>query len=230
MKRLLLAAAVFILALPAVAAQADTYLIDAPTAEVMPVRTLGVNARAYRGGGLLTSFDFAVVNRFSLGASIAAEHLIGTNEQSIKVLVPSLQARVRFFDGGDILPALAAGFDNQGFFYDKEQDEYLHKGKGFYLVAGKEIFAPGLVLTPGVNVSAQGFEFYEFGGFVGAALNVRDIVNIMLEWDNIRSVKTSRLNGGLRFYLLDNFAMDFAVRNFNHKAERVAQLRYTISI
>ena len=109
-------------------------------------------------------------------------------------------------------------------------DEYEQPAKGLYLAFSKEILIPGLLFNPGLNVTVDGFEFDKLAGYVSAAYNIKDIVNLMFEWDNIHGIKESRLNGGLRLYITENFSLDFAVRNFNHKAERIAQFKYSCSI
>ncbi len=210
--------------------QSDTYLIDTPTAEVLPLRDFSVRTRMFSKGGVLSYFDFTVFNRFSLGASVTFEHLIGHNDEHIKLLVPSLQMKYRLYDGGDILPAFALGFDNQGFEYDHDKDIYLQEARGIYLAATKEILMPGLMFNPGLNVTVSDFEFDQLAGFASLAYNIKDVVNLMFEWDNIHDIKNSRLNGGLRIYIAESFSMDLAVRNFNHKAERIAQLKYSHSI
>lgn len=221
---------VILLPLNAYAVRSDTFLIDTPSAEVMPVRTLGITTRVFKDGGVLAYFDFSVLSRLSIGASGTFEHLIGNNDETIKVLVPALQLKYRFYDGSDILPALAVGFDNQGFVYDHDEDEYTQKARGVYLAASKEVLFPGLVVSPGMNVTVEGFEFYKLAGFISASYNIKDIVSFMFEWDAVRGLKQSRLNGGVRFYLSNNFALDFALRDFNHKAERIMQLRYNLSL
>lgn len=214
----------------AFAMQGDTYLIDTPTAEVLPLRDLGIKSRFFSGGGILTYFDFTVVNRLSIGASFTFEHLIGENDQKIKALVPALQLKYRIYDGSAYVPAFALGFDNQGFGYDHNAKEYIHKAKGAYMVATKEIFLPGLVFNPGINITVDNFEFDKLAGFTALAYNIKDTVNVMFEWDNIHSIKTSRLNSGVRVYITENFALDFALRNFNEKTERIAQLKYSCGL
>jgi hypothetical protein len=232
MKKAAALATIAILLLPAVcfAVRSDTYFIDMPTAEVLPVRTLGINARMFSGGGVLTYFDFSALGRFTIGASEMIEHLIGTNDEDIKPLVPALQLKFRFYDGSDALPALAIGFDNQGFAYDHDEDEYSQKARGLYLVASKEVLIPGLIFNPGLNVEAEGFEFYKLAGFAGASYNIKDVVSLLFEWDAIRGIKESRLNAAVRVYLYNNFSIDFSLRDFNHKAERAGQLKYSVSL
>jgi hypothetical protein len=208
----------------------DTYLIDAPSAEILPVRAFGINTRVFSGGGLLSYFDFAVSGRFSIGVSETAEHIIGTNDEEIKLLVPALQMKFRAYDGDNTFPALAVGFDNQGFMYDHGENKYLQTARGAYVVLSKEILTPGLILTPGANITVNGFEFDKPAVFVGASYNISDIFAVMAEWDNVRSIADSRVNGGLRVYLYDSFSIDFALRNFNNKAERVVQLKYIFTL
>jgi len=225
-----LIAATFFMPVYAAAIMGDTHIIDIPTAEALPARTLSINARMFSRGGVLAYLEYGITNNLSVGASETMEHLIGSNDEDIKFLAPALQAKFRFYDGDGTLPALAAGFDNQGFLYNHGTREYSQKARGFYVLATKEAVIPGLVITPGLNVTVEGFEFDKLAAFAGAAFNIRDIAALMFEWDNIRSINESRLNCGLRLYLHESFSVDFALRDFSHKTERVAQLRYSFSI
>lgn len=208
----------------------DTWFVDTPTAEIAPIRSLGVNTRMFTGGGVLSYFDFTVLERLSIGTSFTFEHLIGNNDEKVKMLPPSLQLKFRFYDGDTYVPALAMGFDNQGFNYNHDDDKYLQTAKGFYVVGTKEVFLPGLMINPGFNITVNGFEFAKLSGFIGAQYNIRDVVSVMTEWDHIHIIDESRLNSGLRIYITDSFAIDIALRDYNHKAERIAQLKYTCSL
>jgi hypothetical protein len=106
----------------------------------------------------------------------------------------------------------------------------LQTARGAYITAAKEIIAPGLILTLGANITVNGFEFDKPACFAGAAYNIADIFSVMAEWDNIRNIADSRVNGGVRVYLHDSFSFDFALRNFNNKAERIIQLKYALAI
>ena len=230
MKTKILLSALLLAPCFASAMKSDAYFIDVPSPEVLPAHSLGVNARAFSGGGLLAYFDFAVSGRFSVGISETFEHLIGTNDQEIKLLVPSLQAKLRLYDGDENWPAFAVGFDNQGFLYDHGAKEYTQKARGLYVNAAKEVLIPGLIFAPGINITVEGFEFDKLAAFAAASYNIRDAAALLLEWDNIRTLAESRLNGGLRVYLYEGFNIDFALRSFNNKAERVLQLKYVINL
>lgn len=209
------------------ATRLEEYLIDTPTAKVAPVKTLASTSRVFSEGGLLTSISFIPLNRLLIGTSLTFEHLVGTNDQDIKVLEPSLQLKYQLFDGTETWPMFALGFNNQGLYYDHDEKKYLQKAKGLYLVATKELFTEGLLFNLGGNITTDGFEFDKVYGFTAVNYNVADYFALMVEWDNLRNIiKESRLNAGIRFYIVDFFELDFAVRNCNNKAERILQLRY----
>jgi len=231
-KAVLLSVFIFLTLLPckSFAVRGDTYFIDTPTAEIAPVRTFAVTTRMFTQGGVLSYFDFTVLDRLSIGTSFTFEHLIGTNDEKIKLLAPSLQLKFRFYDGDEYVPALAMGFDNQGFHYNHDNHKYTQIGKGFYVVGTKEVFLPGLIINPGFNITANGFEFAKLSGFISAQYNIKDIVAFMTEWDHIHIIDESRINSGIRIYISDAFALDIALRDYNHKAERIAQLKYTCSL
>lgn len=208
------------------ATQIEEYLIDTPTAKVAPVKTFTATSRVFSEGGLVTFFTFTPFERFSIGTGVTLEHIVGTNDKDIKVLPPSLQLKFQMYDGSEIWPMLAIGFNNQGFYYDHEEDKYLQLAKGLYLSATQEVLTEGLMLNYGLNITTDSFEFKKLHSFVSLNYSITDFLDIMAEWDNIRSMRTSRVNTGLRFYISEFFALDFAVRNLNNKAERILQIKY----
>lgn len=202
------------------------YLIDTPTAKVTPVRTFTSTSRIFSEGGLVNFFTFTPLDRFSIGTAITLEHIVGTNDEDIKVLPPSLQLKFQLFDGTEILPIVALGFDNQGFYYDHDKDKYLQLAKGLYLAGSQEVFFKDLMASYGLNITTDGFEFDKLHGFVSLNYAITEYLDLMAEWDNIRSMKKSRVNTGLRIYIGEFFALDLAVRNCNNKAERILQIKY----
>ena len=154
------------------------------------------------------------------------EHIVGTNEEDIKILPPSLQLKFQIYDGSETWPILALGFNNQGFYYNHDEDKYLQKAKGLFLAATQEIYVEGLIANYGLNITTDGFEFEKLHSFIALNYDLTNYLDLMLEWDNIRSLKTSRVNTGLRVYIAEFFALDFAVRNLNNKAERILQIKY----
>ena len=72
---------------------------------------------------MLGWLGFGVLQRLNLGASMQADRFIGT-ESSIKFVRPEIQVKFRFYDGGQYIPALALGYDGQGYFYDRVRKKY----------------------------------------------------------------------------------------------------------
>ena len=139
---------------------------------------------------------------------------------------PSLQLKFQLFDGTEILPIVAIGFNNQGFYYDHDEDKYLQQARGLFLSGTQEVFLKGLMANYGVNIATDGFEFDKVYSFLSLNYEITSYLDFMAEWDNLRSLRKSRVNTGLRIYIADFFSLDFAVRNCNNKAERILQIKY----
>lgn len=119
---------------------------------------MGVEPWVVRGE--LGVFDYLLV-----GLSYGGVSVFGTAEPQMYPR-PGFQARFRITNGGTWMPAVAAGYDDQGhgqyFDYDPyalrtrhrqvDYDRYQFKGKGFYAVASQEIeFLGVLGLHGGVS-------------------------------------------------------------------------------
>ncbi|MFH1620019.1 MAG: hypothetical protein ABIG11_08985, partial [bacterium] len=148
---------------------------------------------------------------------------------------PEIQVKFRFYDGGRYIPALAVGYDGQGYFYDKNLKKYLEKGRGVFVSGSQEVVLPGLMVHPGFNISD--FDSNAIYGFLGLCYIIDDKVTLMTEWDNINTTRNSRFNAGMRVHVTPFFQVDMAVRELGRKGrfdnsaarrpERIVQLRYT---
>lgn len=211
----------------------DTELIDQPTAGILDYYGFLAKTRFFHNGGVLGWLQFGVLQRLNLGASMQADRLIGT-ESSIRFVRPEIQVKFRFYDGGQYIPALAIGYDGQGYFYDSGRKKYQEKGRGIYLAGSQEVFVPGLLVHPGFNVSD--FDSSGVFGFIGVNYTIEEKLSLMMEWDNINTIKDSRFNCGTRIYVTPFFHLDLAVRGIAggghfkngqaRKPERIIQLRY----
>jgi len=214
--------------------QPDTDLIDAPTAGVLDHGAFANRARFFSNGGVADWVSFGVYPRVHLGASFNVDQLLGTGSP-VKITRPELQLKFRFFDGERILPALAIGYDGQGYLYNRPDKRYNQRQRGVYLVGSQEIGVPGLQAHAGVNISD--FDSNSIFGLLATSFNIADKVLLMAEWDNISNYVDSRVNMGLRVYLTPNFSFDFAGRGVGQGghftdgvargAERIAQFKYT---
>ncbi|MBI4051108.1 MAG: hypothetical protein HY400_01235 [Elusimicrobia bacterium] len=208
-------------------------LIDIPTAGSVDYGGFASRTRFFSGGGVLTYLSFGVFQRLNLGASLNADRLIGSSSP-INFSRPEIQVKLRFYDGDRYLPALAIGYDGQGYFYDRNSKRYMERSRGLYVVGSLELGLPGLLVHPGLNISD--FDTDDIFGFVGASWTIQDKVSLLAEYDNIRNTGDSRLNAGLRIHVTPFFNLDFAVREIGkgktfsngtpQKAERIVQLKY----
>lgn len=209
----------------------DVSLIDIPTAGVIDYANFNLKTRFYNNGGVLTYINAGILQNITLGASFMIDNLIGSNSP-VKMVRPEMQLKFRFYDGGYYIPALALGYDGQGYYYDRSIKKYMQKGKGLYLVGSKELFFPGFMTSAGFNIPDYD-EGYLYS-FVGFNYNMDDKLNLMLEFDNMfHSDYPSRINAGVRININSNFFVDVAFRNigknekfpngWDNKIERIVQ-------
>ena len=210
----------------------ETLIIDVPTAEALDRYQASFLTRAYDHGTVMESIDFGVYPRINIGVSIAAHELVGSSDD-VRVLDPDFQVKWKIYDGSLYLPAIAIGYDGRryGYGYDEERfysdtDEYLDNRKGGYITFTREIIVPGLNATAGLNFSD--FDWKELYWFTAMYYTIADKIGLLAEWDNIRNVRDSRLNLGMRFYLHPSLALDAAVRRVGRgdESERILQIRY----
>jgi len=197
----------------------DTSLIDVPTASVLDRDNFSIKTRFYNSGGVLTYLGVGILDQLTLSSSFMVDNLIGSQD-NVKMVKPELQIKFRFYDGGYYIPALAIGYDGQGYYYDRNMEEYMQKGKGLYIVGTKEVFLPNFLMHAGFNIPD-----YDDGylySFVGFNYNLEDKLNLMLEFDNMfHSDYKSRLNFGIRFNITPNFNFDLAFRNIGRSSKFV---------
>src|SRR3989338_1959366 len=199
-------------------------LIDVPTTNVIDYGGFRINFRFYSKGGVLSHLSFGVFRRLNLGASWDIEKFIGADDPDTNV--PTLNIKLRAYDGGQFLPSLAIGYDGQGRFYDRAKDQYKEREKGLFAVLGRELFLPNLEFFAGANISQ--FKEEKVFGFTGLSYNVEEKFYFMSEYDNLRSAPENRINLGIRIFPLSSLGIDFAVRNLADKEnrERVVRINY----
>ncbi len=211
---------------PFLSAQA-VELIDLPTAEVVDANHFNTNFRLYEGGGILTRMSFGIGKRVNIGISFDLTGFIGSD----KVLIqrPELQFKYRFYDGKKNIPALALGYDQQGYRYglnkNTGEEEYIHREKGLYLAATQEMIT-NTEFHFGLNV--HDFPADQFFGFLGASWAPSEDILFLTEIDNIRRFDETRLNLGLRYLNTPNLSIEAAFRNITRSTdnERIIRLNY----
>lgn len=209
----------------------DIFVIDIPTADVVDHYGYHVNFRFGSEGALQTKTAFGVFPRLNLGFGLDGERVLGTEDARMNK--PTINVKFRLFDGRQNLPALALGYDGQGYVYNRTTDEYEQREKGLYLVSSTEFFAKDLFLHLGGNI----IDFDEGNstrGFVGFSYTYEQIFGLMLEWDHATEYDERRINFGLKYFVSPVFTVDAIGRNIpesstssSRETERIVKLNYT---
>jgi hypothetical protein len=201
-------------------------LIDVPTADVLDPATYSTNFRFYSEGGIVSRLVIGPFRRVNFGIMADAQQVIGGSAPHL--IRPSLYFKLRAFDGTDILPAIALGYDNEGYLYSNALRDFQQQAKGLYLVASHEIFLPNFDVHAGMNTNE--FDPVQLYGFFGVGYRVVDNLTLMAEYDNIRNGEDNRVNLGGRFWVTSYFNVDVASRNVGRGeargAERIIKLNY----
>ena len=129
-------------------------LVDAPTAGLLPGKTLELETNLFDGGGVVQTVTFGIVDLINIGCSYGGTGLIGAGRVSWQPHV-SAQARIRIIEETVSVPALAIGFDSQGFgLFVKGQNlnRFRAKSRGAFIVLSRNYNLLGdLGLHGGVN-------------------------------------------------------------------------------
>ncbi|MFN0117159.1 MAG: hypothetical protein ACKVQC_02550 [Elusimicrobiota bacterium] len=206
-------------------------IIDTPTALTLDHYGYNATFRFGRDGNLQNKTLFGVLPRLNLGFGLDSEKVIGS--QSARMNKPTINVKFKLFDGAQFIPALALGFDGQGYVFNRTTDEYEQREKGLYLVGTSEIFYKNLLLNYGGNV----FDFDEGNstrGFIGLNYSYQKMFGLMFEYDHLSHYRERRINYGLKYFVSPMFTVDVIARNLpkysrakTRETERIVKLSYT---
>lgn len=210
-------------------------VIDSPTAEVMYRGTYDLNALFFPEGGMLIGVEVGLTHHFSLGVNYGGRNLVGAGSPDWNPRV-EFNARYQLLSETYGLPALAIGFDSQGYgYYDEELERYQVKSKGFYAVVSRNYsFFGRLGLHGGANFSIEG----EDGGrrhnpnlFAAAEKSLSQELTLLAEYDAAlndggRGTTRGRLNAGVLWTYAQSLRLQVDFRNLLRSDEdRRAQAR-----
>jgi len=218
---------------PSIGRSQDFYsrdIIDTPTAGLLPRGSYMLAFRAYADGGILTQMGVGLMDRFEMGISFGGTNIIGRGDVDWNPGI-EFSARYRLFDETMVTPALAVGFDSQGWGrYVREAKRYEIKSRGFYGVLSKNYSLLGqLGLHLGANLSLEGHgeDEHKPNIFMGAQKSLNSQLFIVAEYDlpiTGRSVAEDLdhgvgfLNAGLRFLFDENLFIEVDFRDVNENA------------
>lgn len=199
------------------------FIIDMPTAGIIPHGNFALDMQNYQTGGLLMGATFGLFNRLTFGISYGGEYIIGSQKPDWNSL-PGFNVKLRFLDETIIVPALAIGFDSQGKdAYDDELDRYAVKSPGFFIAASKNYSLLGyLSIHGGVNYSLERADADRDPNlYVGLEKTLGPYAAVIgeynLGWNDSHNRALGRgrgyLNFALRFSVGDGFSLGLQVKD-----------------
>ena len=158
-------------------------LVDCPTAGLLGKGRYAVGLRLFADGGVLTMVQAGVLKRLTIGLSFGGRHLIGRGDIDWQPRA-EVATRYRFIEESETFPALAVGYESQGYGPFKS-GSYENKPRGFFGVISKNYISTfgqfGLHL--GANFSSD--ENVESGprGWAGLDKRVNEDLSALLEYE-----------------------------------------------
>jgi hypothetical protein len=216
-------------------------IIDTPTAGLLPRGSYMIGLRAYSGGGVLANVGVGLMERLELGISFGGTNVIGEGDIDWN---PELEffGRYRLVDESIGAPALAVGFNSQGFGrYVSEAKRYEIKSRGFYGVLSKNYnFLGPMGIHLGANLSLEGHNkddnkpnvFFSIHKGINSDLFLVAEYDLPITSGNVvedLDKGVGFLNAGIRFLFDQNLLVEVDFRNINgnaRDAERSLRIVY----
>ncbi len=215
-------------------------LIDLPTAATLARGSYVGSMRLYPNGGVLGGLTIGLSNRFYLGVSFGGEKIIGEGKVNWNP-EPGLQFVYQIISENMILPALALGYNSQGYgVYLKTTERYTIKSRGFYAVASKNyIFLGELSFHGGINYSLEKKDGDKDGNlFIGLMKSLNNELSLLAEYDfamndnNAQSLGAGKgyLNLGIHWLFARRLSLQFQWKNVLQNKEHVPYSNREIKI
>ena len=118
------------------------WLVEAPTAGMMPTGRMAIDVRAASGRSILADVELGLWNRVLVGVSFGGQNLLGSGSSEWNP-DPGVSGRLRLLNESPTRPALAVGFRSQGSgVYDDVLKRYHAKSLGIYAVFSRNYWHP----------------------------------------------------------------------------------------
>jgi hypothetical protein len=232
-------------------------LVNTHTAGILPKASFDVDFRIYappsppslegHGSGLLTGAHVGLTNRLNIGLAYGGEGIIGYSDRVWWNKLPGVLVKYRLFEEKFLTPALAVGFDNQGYGGQVREemygyDGYVYKSPGFFVALSKNYLMLKHVqigFHGTVNYSLEEVEDVVWPNLVGGIdIGINEELTFVAEYDfafdDITGPKNDKyyglphrgfLNIGLRWAFTENFIIEFdCVDIFENKTRGILLL------
>lgn len=198
-------------------------IIDMPSAGMLKKSSYSFYFRTFSMGGALAKVDVSPFENFQLGVSYGMVGLIGDGD-IYGQNYPHFETKFRFLDERLSFPALAIGFNSQGFGpYEKSAKRFDILSTGFYLSASKNYKwnLGALALHGGINYSLEPNEDdRKINFFFGLEQSISKTTAINIEYnanldDNNKRIREDKgtLNASFRWSLTSGATIELQARD-----------------
>jgi hypothetical protein len=213
-------------------------LVNTHTAGILPKASFDVDFRIYappppdgHGSGLLAGLNVGLTNRLNIGLAYGGEGIIGYSHRVWWNGLPGILVKYRLFEERFLTPALAVGFDNQGYGGQAREvwygyDGYVYKSPGFFIALSKNYImlrAVQIGLHGTVNYSLEELGDVTWPNLAGGIdIGINDELTLVTEYnlafDDVTGSGNDTyyalphrgiLNIGLRWAFTENFLIEF---------------------
>ena len=216
-------------------------LVDSPTAGLLSRWCYAMDLRVFPRGGVLAHVSIGLLSRLTAGFSYGGLNIIGEGDLDWNPRV-AFQAKLRIFDESYVVPAIAIGFDSQGYgTYDDGRKRYQIKSKGAYAVFSKSFWMLGpFGLHAGANYSLEdkdgdndmsffaGIDKELVWGF--ALLAEYDLALNDDDEDGTYGTGNGYLNAGVQWTFADKLSLEFDIKNLTDNRENVPHVSREVRI
>lgn len=116
------------------------YIVEMPTAGIIPKGDYVVYGTAFDQGGLAAEFTASPFTNFELGLSFSGIRIIGSGDIDCQKL-PGVNLKWRIINETKSFPAIAIGANIQGRgYYSKTYDRFQTQSPGMYVCASKDMY------------------------------------------------------------------------------------------
>jgi hypothetical protein len=162
-------------------------IVDKPTAGLLKQGAYAVTSNFYQNGGVLVGISVGVFEPFTFGISYGGTNIIGPAKIDMN-LFPGVNAKLRLLNEGQMMPAIAIGFDSQGkepYLADDSLKRYTIKSPGVYIAASKNYaFLGNLSFHGGFNRSMEvGDGDRDLNMYIGIEKSIGRDISLMIEYD-----------------------------------------------
>ncbi|MBD3347549.1 MAG: hypothetical protein GF401_21035 [Chitinivibrionales bacterium] len=217
-------------------------LIDAHTAGVLPKAYFDFETRIFssgdstiHGAGLYVGISVGITDRLNIGLGYGGDGLIGRGKARANPY-PGAHIKYRLIEENYVFPALAVGYDHQGYGgieYDDNYNGYVYKSQGFFAALSKNYLLFSKVqlgFHGAINYSLEEIPVVKWpNGFIGMDMGINEELYIAVEYDMALHYKDpgsdtyyhplkGYFNAGLRWAFSPSFYIEFDAKDiFEHK-------------